>query len=67
MVLGVSDYIPFSRKVFNLCFVRSIRNATIEHGILDILLHCLAHYSHQNSKEKSLRPVSMPSSPDTVS
>ncbi|KAM3721402.1 Baculoviral IAP repeat-containing protein [Dirofilaria immitis] len=45
---------------------RSLREAAVTNGILDILLDCLAHYSHQKHKEKSIRPSSLPPTPEAA-
>lgn len=37
------------------------------YGVLDILLSCLAHYSHQKHREETIRPPSLEPAPETVS
>ncbi|KHN86885.1 Baculoviral IAP repeat-containing protein 6 [Toxocara canis] len=45
---------------------RSLRNAAIKYGVLDILLVCLAHYSHQQHKAEPIRPESLLPAPESV-
>ncbi|VDN82160.1 unnamed protein product [Brugia pahangi] len=45
---------------------RSLREAAVTSGVLDVLLDCLAHYSHQKHREKSIRPSCLPPAPETA-
>ncbi|CAG9531988.1 unnamed protein product, partial [Cercopithifilaria johnstoni] len=45
---------------------KSLREAAVTNGVLDVLLDCLAHYTHQKHKEKSIRPSSFPPAPETA-
>uniref|UniRef100_A0A158Q7N3 UBIQUITIN_CONJUGAT_2 domain-containing protein n=1 Tax=Elaeophora elaphi TaxID=1147741 RepID=A0A158Q7N3_9BILA len=43
-----------------------LREAAVTNGVLDVLLDCLAHYTHQKHKERSIRPSSLPPTPETA-
>uniref|UniRef100_F1KPF7 Baculoviral IAP repeat-containing protein 6 n=1 Tax=Ascaris suum TaxID=6253 RepID=F1KPF7_ASCSU len=45
---------------------RSLRTAAVKYGVLDILLVCLAHYSHQHHKVEPIRPESLLPAPESV-
>ncbi|VDK73717.1 unnamed protein product [Litomosoides sigmodontis] len=45
---------------------KSLREAAVSSGVLDVLLNCLAHYTHQKHKEKFIRPPSFPPVPETA-
>ncbi|VDO32389.1 unnamed protein product [Onchocerca flexuosa] len=58
-------------ELFNKCLPctvagRSLREAAVTNGVLDILLDCLAHYTRQKHKERSIRPSSLPPTPETA-
>ncbi|VDN21969.1 unnamed protein product [Gongylonema pulchrum] len=44
----------------------ALREAAIKHGVLDILLNCLAHYSHHKHKEDPIRPPFLMPAPETA-
>ncbi|KAL3998353.1 Ubiquitin-conjugating enzyme family protein [Acanthocheilonema viteae] len=45
---------------------KSLREAAVTNGVLDVLLDCLAHYTHQKHKERPIRPSSIPPAPETA-
>ncbi|VDK62166.1 unnamed protein product [Onchocerca ochengi] len=68
--LGLLPFIVLE-ELFNKCLPctvagRSLREAAVTNGVLDILLDCLAHYTHQKHKERSIRPSSLPPTPETA-
>ncbi|VDN00794.1 unnamed protein product [Thelazia callipaeda] len=45
---------------------KSLREDAITFGVLDVLLDCLAHYTHQKHKEETIRPMSFPPAPEAA-
>ncbi|EJD76030.1 ubiquitin-conjugating enzyme family protein [Loa loa] len=55
-----NKYLPYSSSG------KSLREAAVISGVLDVLLDCLAHYTHQKHRERSIRPSSLPPAPETA-